>query len=173
MIILLALIALVFVHIAYKDIKHRLVYRYDLLALVALRVIALVVVLVGDYCFGVTSVLGLTGEQWGIPSLILSVALALIACAFVQGVAYITNRLTNKYGAKKESIGLGDVKLYAACCLFVTVDGFLSFLLLSALFGVLLALVYKFGKKQATFPFAPAIVLACFVVLLAESLGVL
>ena len=45
MIILLALIALVFVHIAYKDIKHRLVYRYDLLALVALRVIALVVVL--------------------------------------------------------------------------------------------------------------------------------
>ena len=70
-------------------------------------------------------------------------------------------------------IGLGDVKLYAACCLFVTDDGFLSFLLLSALFGVLLALVYKFGKKQATFPFAPAIVLACFVVLLAESLGVL
>ena len=170
MIILLALIALVFVHIAYKDIKHRLVYRYDLLALVALRVIALVVVLVGDYCFSVSSVLGLTGEQWGIPSLILSVALALIACAFVQGVAYITNRLTNKYGAKEESIGLGDVKLYAACCLFVTDDGFLSFLLL---FGVLLALVYKFGKKQATFPFAPAIVLACFVVLLAESLGVL
>ena len=57
MIILLALIALVFVHIAYKDIKHRLVYRYDLLALVALRVIAFVVVLVGDYCFGVSSVL--------------------------------------------------------------------------------------------------------------------
>ena len=124
MIILLALIALVFVHIAYKDIKHRLVYRYDLLALVALRVIALVVVLVGDYCFGVSSVLGLTGKQWGIPSLVLSVALALIACAFVQGVAYITNRLTNKYGAKEESIGLGDVKLYAVCCLFVTVEDF-------------------------------------------------
>ena len=46
-------------------------------------------------------------------------------------------------------------------------------MLLSALFGVLLALVYKFGKKQATFPFAPAIVLASFVVLLADSLGVL
>lgn len=133
MIILLALLAAVFVHMTYKDIKVRLVFRRDLVALVVLRIVALVVVLVGEYCFGVSSVLGLTNEQWGVRSLILSIAMAFIICAFVQGVAFITNRLTNKYGAKEESIGLGDVKLYAACSLFLSVEAGLVFLFLSAL----------------------------------------
>ena len=173
MIILLALLAAVFVHMTYKDIKVRLVFRRDLVALVVLRIVALVVVLVGEYCFGVSSVLGLTNEQWGVRSLILSIAMAFIICAFVQGVAFITNRLTNKYGAKEESIGLGDVKLYAACSLFLSVEAGLLFLFLSALVGALMALYCKIIKKQRTFPFVPAIAWSCFAVLMVESLGLL
>ena len=118
MIIALIVLALIFAHITYRDVKSRLVYRRDLFALIIARAVLFVVVLVGEEVFGLSSVLGLSNEQWGLAPLIVSVALAVITCVIVQSVAFITNRLTNKYGEKEESLGLGDVWLYAACCLF-------------------------------------------------------
>ena len=173
MLILLGLLALIFAHITYKDVKVRLVFRRDLIALVCLRIVALAIALIAEYCFEIESVLGFSVDQWGIRSFVLSVAMAFIICAFVQGVTYITNRLTNKYGAKEESLGLGDVKLYALCSLFLSVEGGLIFLFLSAIVGAVMALYCKVIKKQKTFPFAPAIVWSCFAVLIVESAGLL
>ena len=96
--------------------------------------------------------------------------MALIVTAFVQLVAYMTNRLTNKYGKKDESLGLGDVKLYAVCCLFLSFEQAFAMLFLSAVIGAFMAIYVKAIKKQGTFPFAPAIVWATFIVLVLDVL---
>ena len=173
MIIALIVLALIFAHITYRDVKSRLVYRRDLFALIIVRAVLFVVVLVGEEVFGLSSVLGLSNEQWGLAPLIVSVALAVITCVIVQSVAFITNRLTNKYGEKEESLGLGDVWLYAVCCLFLTVETWFVFVFLSALIGVVMALYCKVIKKQCTFPFAPAIVWSCFVMVCARAAGLI
>lgn len=201
MIIILAILALVFARITYNDVTMRLVYRRDLIVLIAFRLVLFVVAVIGTEVFRVTSFgatslgadsLGLsttTGisfgaislvidrltnislEQWGIRALVMSVAMAFIVSAFVQLVAYITNRLTNKYGKKDESLGLGDVKLYAVCCLFLSPEQAFVMLFLSAVIGVFMAVYVKAIKKQGTFPFAPAIVWATFIVLVLDILA--
>ena len=159
MIIALIVLALIFAHITYRDVKSRLVYRRDLFALIIVRAVLFVVVLVGEEVFGLSSVLGLSNEQWGLAPLIVSVALAVITCVIVQSVALITNRLTNKYGEKEESLGLGET--------------WFVFVFLSALIGVVMALYCKVIKKQCTFPFAPAIVWSCFVMVCARAAGLI
>ena len=173
MITILAILALVFAHITYKDVTVRLVYRRDLIVLVALRAVLFVVAVVGTEVFGVNQLLTLDFDQWGIRSLVMSIAMAFIVMAIVQSVAFITNRLTNKYGAKDESLGLGDVKLYAVCCLFLSFDQAFIMLFLSALIGAAVALYVKVIKKERTFPFAPAIVWSTFVVLVLNAVGLL
>lgn len=200
MIIILAILALVFARITYNDVTMRLVYRRDLIVLIAFRLVLFVVAVIGAEVFRVTSFgatslgadsLGLsttTGisfgaislvidrltnislEQWGIRALVMSVAMAFIVSAFVQLVAYITNRLTNKYGKKDESLGLGDVKLYAVCCLFLSPEQAFVMLFLSALVGAVMALYVKVIKKNRSFPFAPAIVWSTFAVLVFDVL---
>ena len=198
MIIVLAILALVFVRITYNDVTMRLVYRRDLFMLVAFRLALFAVAVIGTEVFGVTSfgvtslgadslglntttdvsfgaaslvidrLTNLSFEQWGIRALVMSVAMAFIVTAFVQLVAYIANRLTNKYGKKDESLGLGDVKLYAVCCLFLSFEQAFAMLFLSAVIGAFMAIYVKAIKKQGTFPFAPAIVWATFIVLVLD-----
>lgn len=198
MIIVLAILTLVFARITYNDVTMRLVYRRDLVALVAFRLVLFAAAVIGTEVFGVTSfgvtslgadslglntttdvsfgaaslvidrLINISFEQWGIRALVMSVAMALIATAFVQLVAYITNRLTNKYGKKDESLGLGDVKLYAVCCLFLSFEQAFAMLFLSAVIGAFMAIYVKAIKKQGTFPFAPAIVWATFIVLVLD-----
>lgn len=201
MIVVLAILIFVFARITYNDVTMRLVYRRDLIVLVVFRLVLFVVAVVGVEVFGVASfgvtslgadssglntttdvsfgaaslvidrLTNISLEQWGIRALVMSVAMALIVTAFVQLVAYITNRLTNKYGKKDESLGLGDVKLYAVCCLFLSFEQAFAMLFLSAVIGVFMAVYVKAIKKQGTFPFAPAIVWATFIVLVLDILA--
>lgn len=198
MIIVLVILALVFARITYNDVTMRLVFRRDLIALVAFRLVLFAAAVIGTEVFGATSfgiislgadsfglntttgisfgtvsividrLINISFEQWGIRALVMSVAMALIVTAFVQLVAYMTNRLTNKYGKKDESLGLGDVKLYAVCCLFLSFEQAFAMLFLSAVIGAFMAIYVKVIKKQGTFPFAPAIVWATFIMLVLD-----
>ncbi len=200
MIIILAILAFVFARITYNDVTMRLVYRRDLIALVAFRLVLFVAAVIGTEVFGVSSfgattlgadsfglntmagfpfevssvidrLINISFEQWGIRALVMSVAMALIVTALVQSVAYITNRFTNRYGEKDESLGLGDVKLYAVCCLFLSFEQAFTMLFLSAAIGAFMAIYVKAIKKQSTFPFAPAIVWATFIMLALDVLA--
>lgn len=201
MIIVFVILAFVFARITYNDVTMRLVFRRDLVALVAFRLVLFAVAVIGAEVFGIASfgvtslgadssglntttdvsfgaaslvidrLTNLSLEQWGIRALVMSIAMALIVTAFVQLVAYITNRLTNKYGKKDESLGLGDVKLYAACSLFLSFEQAFTMLFLSAVIGAFMAIYVKAIKKQGTFPFAPAIVWATFIVLVLDVLA--
>ena len=55
--------------------------------------------------------------------------------------------------------------LLAACCLFVDLGNLDSYVLLVALMGIALALIWLIAKKSKTFPFAPALVWPCWLLL--------
>ena len=114
MIIVLVILALVFARITYNDVTMRLVFRRDLIALVAFRLVLFAAAVIGTEVFGATSfgvislgadsfglntttgisfgtvsividrLINISFEQWGIRALVMSVAMALIVTAFVQ-----------------------------------------------------------------------------------------
>jgi leader peptidase (prepilin peptidase) / N-methyltransferase len=61
---------------------------------------------------------------------------------------------------KKEGLGLGDVKFFAAAGTFLPVASISMFLFLSGLVGLLIALLWKILKKGELFPFGPALMIS-------------
>ena len=140
MIVLLIALFCLFFLITIRDVRYRLVYGEDLLMLVSLRILAAVFSLYPDES-------GLQAYQWGFASLGVS---ALVAC-FVAALFW--------------ALGGGDVLLLAACCLFVGAGNLDCYVLFVALMGIVLALVWLFAKKSKTFPFAPALVWPCWLLI--------
>ena len=70
------------------------------------------------------------------------------------------------FAAKIEAIGIDDIKFFFIAGLMLGVDNFLSFMLLSGIFGMIFGGAWQKIKKDATFPFAPALCLAAFFCLL-------
>jgi prepilin signal peptidase PulO-like enzyme (type II secretory pathway) len=61
---------------------------------------------------------------------------------------------------KREMLGLGDVKFFAAAGFWLPVTIVPSFLVLSGLFGAITGLIWKRKTGEKEFPFAPALCLA-------------
>ena len=148
MIVLLIVLFCLFFLITIRDVRYRLVYGEDLLMLVSLRILAAALSLYPDES-------GLQAYQWGFASLGVS---ALVAC-FVAAL-----QLVSKVSSSA-ALGWGDVLLLAACCLFVGAGNLDCYVLFVALMGIVLALVWLFAKKSKTFPFAPALVWPCWLLL--------
>lgn len=70
---------------------------------------------------------------------------------------------------KKEALGLGDVKFFAAAGLWLGLEKFSDFLIISGLTGVIFAMSWRFIKKDDVFPFGPALIFTFLVLLLFES----
>ena len=60
---------------------------------------------------------------------------------------------------KKEALGWGDVKFFAVAGLFIDIDHLSSFLMLSGVSGILIAIWWKILGKGEAFPFGPSL---CF-----------
>lgn len=71
---------------------------------------------------------------------------------------------------KKDPLGWGDIKFFAAAGFWLGVDlqAFSHFLLLSGLAGVAIALVWRHIRKELEFPFGPALLAAFVIVLVLE-----
>ena len=61
---------------------------------------------------------------------------------------------------KKDPLGLGDVKFFAAVGLWLNINVFPFFLVASGGFGILLGLIWQKITGEKAFPFGPALVLA-------------
>lgn len=70
------------------------------------------------------------------------------------------------YGAlkflKKEALGWGDVKFFAVSGLFIDVDHLSSFLMLSGVSGILIAIWWRILGKGEAFPFGPSLCLSLY-----------
>lgn len=170
--VLLILLVIVFAHIHYKDSKHRLIFTYDLAALVALRIIVLVVVWLEHELAGLNVVADLAYDRWGMHALVCSLVVACIVVLGIWLVTVITNRLVNLRDQKEESLGVGDIKLYAVCCLFIRPEDAFLFVVLSSLGGAALALYAHVVRHERTFAFAPAIVWSCYLTLILDWVGI-
>ncbi|MEZ0226412.1 MAG: A24 family peptidase [Alphaproteobacteria bacterium] len=71
---------------------------------------------------------------------------------------------------KKEPLGWGDVKFFAASGFWLGTNPEVvaHFLILSGTAGVIIALLWRKFKKEAAFPFGPALLLAFIIMLFAE-----
>jgi prepilin signal peptidase PulO-like enzyme (type II secretory pathway) len=70
---------------------------------------------------------------------------------------------------KKDALGLGDVKFFAVCGLWLGLGFFNLYLVFAGIFGMILGLFYRLVFKQEVFPFGPALILSFFVCILLKS----
>ena len=70
---------------------------------------------------------------------------------------------------KKETLGFGDVKLFAVCGLWVGLSALAPMMILSGLIGVVMGIFWLRVKGENHFPFGPAIIVSLFVMLLIEN----
>ena len=70
------------------------------------------------------------------------------------------------YGAlkflKKEALGWGDVKFFAVAGLYIDIDHLSSFLMLSGISGILIAIWWRILGKGEAFPFGPSLCLSLY-----------
>ncbi len=81
---------------------------------------------------------------------------------FTGPLAGLFISLSLRYGfwlwKKKEGLGMGDVKFFAVAGLFLGIQGFVPFMLMSGLMGIFTSLIWKKLGKGPEFPFAPALI---------------
>ncbi len=65
----------------------------------------------------------------------------------------------------KDCMGLGDVKLLGAGCLFLDLEQAMVALALASVMGIAIALYVRVTRGEATFPFGPALCCGLFVAL--------
>lgn len=145
------LLFVVSVSIAVRDVRTRLIHVGDLLLLCAIRIALFIASWV--------PALKLNAAQWGVSALLESLLLA----AILVGVFCLLGRLVSKI-TNGPALGKGDILLLATCCLFLSPQNINSYLFLVAIFGMALSLIWLKAKKDKTFPFAPALVLPCWMV---------
>lgn len=180
MVVVLAILAVLFWRIGATDIRERLVYLADLVALAVVRVALLFVSCLssalGLWCWlgnevaagtnGVASMFVLPVSVWGAESLFESLLCAVVLMLFMGGLGVVASRV-----AGRSLLGSGDVKLYGACCLFLDIQSAIIFVWLSAFTGLGMAIWALAVRKSRTFAFAPAIVIACWLAVAGSSLS--
>ncbi len=82
-------------------------------------------------------------------------------------------RYGGSYALRKEALGMGDVKLLAVCGIWLISPLMLaSFMIISGVLGIMLALVWRMAVGARYFPFGPALLIALVVcVLMPDSIA--
>jgi leader peptidase (prepilin peptidase)/N-methyltransferase len=87
-------------------------------------------------------------------------------CSLTYFVIIEFARIITEIIKKKDVLGGGDTKLVTICGFFLGIKDIPVFLLLTGIFGVFFSIGWKLLKKKEIFPFAPAIVMSLFILVL-------
>lgn len=93
---------------------------------------------------------------------------ACLSAAFFAGFIFAIGKITS-LALGRSSLGLGDVKLFAVCGVWLGIHDLPYLLIFSGIFGVLLGLVWRAVTKNKVFPFGPAIICALIILVLCED----
>ena len=85
----------------------------------------------------------------------------ILAAAVIAGMLLVVSAILNKI-LKKQSVGMGDIKLFACCMLFTGLYRGVLTMFLASLIGLIIALI---GRKKKI-AFAPAISIATVISLI-------
>lgn len=83
-----------------------------------------------------------------------------VATAGVYGVLPVLIRYVFLLVTKKDGLGFGDIKFFAAVGLWLSLAALPLFLILSGLGGIFLGLIWKKTTGEDAFPFGPALIIA-------------
>ena len=91
--------------------------------------------------------------------------------SIISGIVYffigeLARIIVEKIKKTDEVLGGGDSKLFALCGLMLGLNNIAYFLLLVGILGIVFGLFWKYIKKENIFPFAPAIMLSLFFLIL-------
>lgn len=142
----------VFASITMRDVRTRLIHVGDLLLLCTIRIALLVTASIPAF--------GINAAQWGADALFESLFLAVVLAGAFCLLSALISKIT-----KSPALGKGDIFLLATCCLFLNIWSIDSYLFLVAILGITLSLIWLTAKKDKTFPFAPALVWPCWLVM--------
>lgn len=70
---------------------------------------------------------------------------------------------------KKDALGFGDVKFFAAAGLWIGVSSLAWFCMASGVMGIVFGVLWQRIKKENVFPFGPALIAALYVMILLEN----
>lgn len=80
-----------------------------------------------------------------------------LATAFCFVTALLVLKGLMERWLQKDCLGLGDVKLLGAGCLFLGLEQAMVALAFASVVGIALALSFRVARGEATFPFGPAL----------------
>ena len=92
----------------------------------------------------------------------------LLGAALFFFVAWIMEMATTRI-LGRESLGMGDIKFFAAAGLWLGPSGLALFMVLAGMLGIILGVWWRIQTKKDLFPFGPALILSFFTVLLLKG----
>ena len=85
-------------------------------------------------------------------------AFAYLAFGFILNFVF-------KFFAKKDGIGIDDIKFFAIVGFMIGIKNFPFFMFLSGILGIVFGLIWQRLQKDDTFPFAPALIVSLILVI--------
>lgn len=108
------------------------------------------------------------GSAYGYDSVLLDKLIGLVVFPLVALLAgWIMTKVL-----KKDSMGFGDVKFFAAAGLWLGLIYLPFFLVFSGILGVVTGVLFKISKKGDRFPFGPALIMTLYAGLLLQGLEI-
>lgn len=92
--------------------------------------------------------------------------LSICSAVIYMAIGELARIIVEKIKKTDKVLGGGDSKLFALCGLILGLYNITYFLLLVGFFGFIFGMCWKIIKKEDIFPFAPAIVLSLFILVL-------
>lgn len=146
------LVALLFIDFQVFRLPNQLVFIMALLALIDIALVYIIALVDGSSL-----------DEFHVP------ALSRVSAAFVYGgLLWLAGFSVSKV-LKKPSLGLGDVKFYAAAGLWLGIAYLPDFMFLCGLLGLIWGFWYKRTYNSVRFPFGPALIAAFYAGLLLQG----
>lgn len=138
--------------------------------LVALFVIDLRFMILPNHLVLILGVLGILHAGW----IGFSEGTAMLPVSFLlsAGLYFLLSwslRLLMSFFLRRESMGWGDVKFFAAAGAWIGMEALPLFLILSGGVGIFLGFLWRYVKNERIFPFGPALILALYAVLIINA----
>lgn len=145
--------------------------------LMALIVIDMDYFLLPNQLVFITALLGITfvvATGWGLSGVDLAVYTGKsVASGLFYGVFAAVLGGLMSFVLKKDALGGGDVKFFAAAGIWLGPLYLPFFLLSSGLIGIIWAIFYNAVSKNSVFPFGPALIITMFVALILKAYGII
>ncbi len=100
-----------------------------------------------------------------------TIVLPFISAIIFGGFAFAIRGL-GAFILRKEALGMGDVKLFAAIGLWLPVSMLPNFLILAGGIGIVFGIIWRLTQKTNLFPFGPAIIVSFSICFLLKALEI-